>query len=492
MAVKKTTQRQKKIKSKFALLSENVAVYGLSTVINKLVPLIATPIITRILTDTADYGTYDMYNTIVHLGDTLILMGMYDALFREYFEKDDTDYQKRVLTTATSCIFVSAFFWTLLFVLFRSLVSQLFIGNPTETNVVVFAGIGCYFTAVQRALMAPIRLKNQRILYVFSNIATSVIYYLIGIVLLKAGCGYFGMMAGNLLSVIILSAFLAVLNRHEYNIHSFDKSLVVPLFKIGLPTVPALIATWVFSSVDKAMISNIMGLDQVGIYSAGAKVAYLGNVLHLAVNTGWSYFAFKTMRENHQIKMTTKIQRVLACATSFVFLVSLLVYRQFFSLYFSGDYINGYVVFPFLFLSPMILMIYMVCDSQFMVYKKSIYCSICLLVGAGVNIVVNYLLIGKIGIIGAAIATLTGYVVALLSALFVCYKNKWLNFDIRMFLALFVLLIGCLITFVDLGGVFYVIVLLLMMFTAVIFYKDIVYIVKRLKHIFLRRSDKCE
>ena len=71
------------------------------------------------------------------------------------------------------------------------------------------------------------------------------------------------------------------------------------------------------------------------------------------------------------------------------------------------------MVAPYLFLAPLMLMLFQVIVNQFIVIKKTWYNLLALVVGALVNVVLNYILIPLIGIEGAAIGTLVGYIVSI-------------------------------------------------------------------------------
>ena len=89
-----------KTESKFKLFIENFLVYGLGGIISKIVPLIMVPIITRIMPNTEYFGISDMSQTIISFGSALAVIGMYDAMYRMFFEKDDDKYKKTVCSTA--------------------------------------------------------------------------------------------------------------------------------------------------------------------------------------------------------------------------------------------------------------------------------------------------------------------------------------------------------------------------------------------------------
>ena len=69
-------------------------------------------------------------------------------------------------------------------------------------------------------------------------------------------------------------------------------------------------------------------------------------------------------------------------------------------------------------------MLFQVIDNQFLVVKKTWPNIFILTVGAGLNILLDYLLIPILGIEGAAIATLSGYLVSLVICVIVLYCMK--------------------------------------------------------------------
>ena len=86
--------------NKLILFIENFLVYGLGGIISKLVPLIMVPIITRIMPTTDYFGLSDLSNTVVQFASALAIMGMYDAMYRMFFEKEDDEFKKDVCSTA--------------------------------------------------------------------------------------------------------------------------------------------------------------------------------------------------------------------------------------------------------------------------------------------------------------------------------------------------------------------------------------------------------
>ena len=68
---------------------ENFLVYGLGGIISKLIPLIMVPIVTKLMPSTDYFGISDLSNTVVNFASSIAIMGMYDAMYRMFFEKED-------------------------------------------------------------------------------------------------------------------------------------------------------------------------------------------------------------------------------------------------------------------------------------------------------------------------------------------------------------------------------------------------------------------
>ena len=74
---------------KTKLFIDNILIYGLGGVINKIIPIIMLPIVTRLMPDTTYFGINDLQSTVVSFASAIAMLGMYDALYRMFFEKEE-------------------------------------------------------------------------------------------------------------------------------------------------------------------------------------------------------------------------------------------------------------------------------------------------------------------------------------------------------------------------------------------------------------------
>lgn len=427
--------------SRAKLFLENFFVYGLINVLDKIVPLLLLPVITRLLADPSDFGIYDMYNLIIGFGSHLVVLGMYDAMFREYFEKDDQQYKYNVTATASRIILVSSFFISIVFVLFNSSLSKFFFGTSVYGGIIILSVVGIVLTSNRTIISAPTRIHNKRKVYAVSGILSSLSHYGLAILLISLGYSYFGLIYAHLASAVLLLMFFWILNNKFFTLGKFDKHIAKELFRIGLPLVPLFLIYWVYNSMDRIMIANMLGTTEMGIYAVGAKIASISTFIYAAFAGGWQYFAFSTMKDGDQVELNSKVFEYLG-AISFLSLIVVYPFiAPLFAMIFPTAYAGAIAVVPYLYLSPLLLMLFQVVGNQFLVVKKSYLSTITLSLGALANVLLNWLLIPLLGVEGAAMATLIGYILSVVVVCFVTSMLKLHKTSKRILLASVILII---------------------------------------------------
>ena len=122
--------------NKFKLFVENFLVYGLGGVISKIAPLIMVPIVTRLMPSSDYYGLSDLSNTVVQFASALAIMGMYDAMYRMFFEKDDEEYKKSVCSTALVFTLFTSLVVFVVLVILKEQIAQCFFSDRKYAYIV--------------------------------------------------------------------------------------------------------------------------------------------------------------------------------------------------------------------------------------------------------------------------------------------------------------------------------------------------------------------
>lgn len=467
--------------SKLKLFLENFFVYGLGGVMSKIVPLIMVPIVTRLMPDSSYFGISDLSNTIVSFGSALAIMGMYDAMYRMFFEKEDLEFRKEICSTTVFFTLSASFVVSALVFLFRKPLSTLVFGSEDYIYLVCLSSVAVFVSATNSIVSAPTRMQNQRKIFLVMNTVTPIMSYSVAVILLMNGHYVIALPVASILTGIISEIVFFLLNQTWFSIRKIRIAHLRPLLTIAIPLLPNFLIYWIFHSCDRLMLTNLIGASATGIYAVSAKLGQVSQLIYTAFSGGWQYFAFSTMKEENQVKTNSLIFEYLGIlsfsATTFVFSLA----EPIFSFLFPAEYHIGFLAAPYLFLAPLLLMLYQVIGNQFLIIKKTWPTMLILSVGAIVNLFLNWFLIPCLGVEGAAIATLSGYVISAIICCIVLCRMKLMILTKRFLTASFIMLFFILLwRFMLINSVLWSLMasILCCCIFLLLYRKDIIYVLK--------------
>lgn len=417
--------------SRLKLFLENFFIYGIGGIISKIVPIVMLPIVTRLMPNTEYFGLNDISVVIVSFGIAIAVMGMYDAMYRMFFEKEEQEYKEEICSSTLGFTLATSIIIFLVLFVFQSFFSKLFFGSGKYSNLLLLTALSILIGGTNSIVSAPTRMRNQRKIFLVTNTLSPILSYGVSIPLLLKGHFIIALPLASVISSLSMEIIFLVLNRQWFNLKKIKKEHIKSMLYIALPLFPNFLIYWIFNACDRLMIANMLGNDQVGIYAIGAKIGQVSQLIYTAFAGGWQFFAFSTMKDQDQVKMTSNIFEYLGLISFGAGMLMTVMSDYIFKLFFSGDYVKGTIVAPYLFFSPLLLMLFQVACNQFIVIKKTWPNLFILSFGALVNITINWIGIKYIGIEGAALGTLCGYVTAVLICVFVLKKMELLKISAK-------------------------------------------------------------
>lgn len=409
---------------KFKLFVDNLLVYGIGGVISKIVPLIMIPIVVYLMPNSDYVGISDMSNTIMNFCISLAVLGMYDAMYRMFFDKDNEDFKRQVCSTAlvfnigTSCVVF------VLMIVLKGWISKVFFDSDSFSYIVYITALATLVGGTNSIISAPTRMQNKRKIFLITNTIGPILSYSISIPLLLKGYYIIALPLAGAISGLTMEISFGILNRKWFSFGLFNKKILKQLLIIALPLVPNFLIYWIFNSSDRLMITHILGLGASGIYSVGAKFGMASQLIYTAFAGGWQFFAFSTMNEENQVENNSSIFDYLGGISFASTMLICLIARPICILLFPNEYSEAYIVAPYLFLAPLLQMLFQVAANQFLVVKKTLPNLFILIIGAVANVFLNLYLIPRIGIEGASIATLTGYAISVIICVIVLSQKR--------------------------------------------------------------------
>ncbi len=266
------------------------------------------------------------------------------------------------------------------------------------------------FGVIEIYFQSQILSKNTAKAQIFSLIVTSVLKIIF--ILLHLGLIYF-VIAYTLDGIIIACGLIFSYKKNGFQIHQWkiNKDIVKMLLKNSWPLILSGAAYTVYLKIDQVMIKNMLGNEAVGIYSAAARISEIWYFIPAIICTSLSPAIIKAREISQDIydkRLTNLYSLMFYLSISIILPVSLLSGIIIIGL-FGPSYTGAISVLKIHIWSGIgIFLSYAV--TQFLIsenYTKIIFKMT--LLGAILNIILNIILLPKLGINGAAIATLISY-----------------------------------------------------------------------------------
>jgi O-antigen/teichoic acid export membrane protein len=252
-------------------------------------------------------------------------------------------------------------------------------------------------------------------------------------------------LAGNA-AIMIFSFFFIIIPRCKLRI---DFDAIKKTIRFGLPLVASNIGYLIFQMSGRYMLNWLSTEAETGKYSFGLKIANIINLL-LVQSVGISYLpsVFSSEEKEGNVRYYSKVLTYYIFLMATITLVFLLFYKDLLSMVVrNNDYWSGLAIVPVLSLNFIVLgMNYFVCIGLFLKNKTNYYI-IPSLITASINIVLNFILIPRYGMFGAAASTLISQIIytsilAMVSNRIYPVPFEWKKVFLIFFLAMVAFLIS--------------------------------------------------
>lgn len=324
-----------------------------------------------------------------------------------------------MIAAATICyIFASFFVWSYEVGANEKIYISILLASPFFTSFLV---IDYFFQSRVEAKYSTI--CKAIVLMVMSIVKIS-------LVLINAELSWF--VLAFLLDHVLLAIFLLnmyIFRKGPMFFGVFDVSAAKSMLKSSWPMVLSAIAVLLYMRIDQVMIRNMLGIEEVGIYSAAVKIYESWMMLPYVISISLLPLMAKLKMGDEElyIKRMTQIFRFLIWLSVLAALVAFLTGDQLVVMAFGNAYQESGGVVSIVMWAAVFAAMGAVSARYFNVEHMEKKIAVRTAVAAVINIALNFLLIPVYGIHGAAIATLA-------CTFFSNYAMDWFDSDLRTLL----------------------------------------------------------
>ncbi len=431
-------------------LASETALYGLSSIIGRVLTYLLVPLHTHIVYGfrPSEFGILTVLYAYIAFLNIIYTYGMETSFFR--FANLDKENQDKIYRKIQTQLLITTTFFTLLFLFSADFLNNYLKYGINGSLYIRFLALILFFDTIVALPFAYLRLQHKakrfalvKLVGIFLTVFFNLFFLIICPMLKKAGfdsidiiyhpgfsIGY--VFLANLIAAFITTLFLLDILVKKYKF-SWDWKTLHPILKYGYPLLFMGLAGTVNSMLDKILLEkwlpdnfydNQTSLDAVGIYGAAIKMGVLMTLAVQAFKYAAEPFFFSQSQDKQAPELFAKVMLyfVMVCAMMWVGVcVNLpLITYLFLS---NPKYHEALPLVPMMLLANLLLGIYFNLTIWFKLTNKTHFGTYIAFFGAFCTLVGNLIFIPLIGYWACVFTTFATYL--LMSLVCEYYGKKY-------------------------------------------------------------------
>jgi|TARA_R100000388_G_C7245228_1_gene164658 O-antigen/teichoic acid export membrane protein len=424
--------------TKLKELFSDTLVYGISSVVARFIGYLLVPLHTAVFSE-SQYGIVTLIFAAIALFNVVFTMGMESAYIR--YAKD-RDKAKDIFKTVQLFLLGTSGVLVLLVWIAEPFVAPTIGLESGDPILWIMLGI-LFFDTLAVVPFAELRLIRKSVLFAVLKTGNVVVnlglnFYLILGLDYGIEAVFISNLVASMLTALVIWIFTIPMFMGEWNTNLLKKALL-----FGLPFIPAgfghaineLVDRFFLKAMDQSVIDSIYSADYtpddiVGIYGACYKLAVFMLLIVQMFRMAWQPFFMRQSEEESAPQTFSQTFTLFNAAAATVFLFVALFAQQIVSI--KIPILDFYLVdekfWAGLSIVPVLLLAYWF-QGWYINFSAGIFISETTkrlpqitLIGAGITIAANLILIPMFGMMGSALATLASY--AVMALIIYYYSTK--------------------------------------------------------------------
>ncbi len=394
--------------SRIKTLISAFVIYGLASALTRFFGFVLTPFYTRVLTP-EDYGAIDLITVTTYFISIFCATEIWAGVAREYKEAErQPEYLNEIISSGLYYILIlSGIFVTVAVVLMDSVIA--FIGLDLKYRSSFYlAVLTLPFSVVFSYFNVLLRFKNrpwQFFLGIVAQLLLNSIVSICLIVVFKLGAlGYFlGQLVGFASG---LAVFVVLLKEHI--VFAIRSEVLKSLLRFSIPIVPAVVAVWLNSYVNRFVMINYLTLEHIGVYAVALKLSSIFMFIEYAFRLAWTPFFYELISEQDYLERIKDIFRVILKMLFVLFLMVALFSKELIAVLAPPEYHEGGRFAALLCIPAVLMILNLILGAGPLIAKKTHYEPICQISGLAFNVLTLFLTVPRWGLFGAAASYIGG------------------------------------------------------------------------------------
>lgn len=414
--------------SKLSFLFKDSMVYGLSSAISKAFSLITFPLLIKNFT-VSEFGIIDYFMVLANFITIFFVFGQDSAVARFFYDSETEEDKQNVISQSLALQLVGLFIFIPVLWNSNNIIKKLLINNTEALNYFKIILLQIPFLLFINFSQNILKWTFSRKRFLFMSLGYTVIQttFLIYVVLiLKQGIKSVFYVS---LFTNILFGFIGLISIRKWIIIPVKFVLLPEMIKFGLPFGAICVFSAFSPTLERSYTNLILGMNDLGLYAAGNKIAMLIGLIVSAFQTAWGPYSLSMYKESKSIdryNLVLKYFTLFICLSIFILTLSAIPVIKLMA---SSKYLNTFtLVFP-LTLSVSIEAISSITEIGISISKKSYLYLISNFLSVTTTFLLFYILTPYFGIVGIAYSVLFGKIVKSIINFFLAQKVYFLPWN---------------------------------------------------------------
>ena len=383
---------------KYKKLSKNTVIFAAANIGAKIINFLLVPLYTNVLSR-AQYGTAELVLNCTNIIIPIASLSISDALLR--FGLDKEIDENVVLKNSAIVLFFGS-----IICMAMTPIYSLYSGIGTWA---LWFSVLCVSQMIRNTLTLFAKTLQRNKLFAVDTVIYTFVLGISNIILLailNAGVrGYFlSYILANLFSIV----FLGVKEKVVYRIiiSKYEKKVFSDMLKFCIPMIANALSWWIIHFSDRVMLEQMMTVEEVGLYSAAAKIPNIVSTFLAVFTQAWTISSVLEYDDERDEKFYSNVFSFYLFSLSTMCSAFLLIVKPFMQVYVGANFTASWIYVPLLIAATVFGAIATFVGPIYSAAKKNVAATLTTVFGGCVNLVFNFFLIKRYGIIGAVIATL--------------------------------------------------------------------------------------
>lgn len=461
---------------RYKYLLKNIGILTLGSFATKLLSFFLVPLYTNILT-TAEYGTYDLFNTTIGVLLPILTMNIQDSVLR--FALDNQHSRTSIVSVGVRYLLIGSGIIAL-----GLAVNSILDLNGMLKEYAVFFFLMFFMQALSGILLSYSRGTERVSDLAVSGVISSAVTIgcnIVFLVVFRWGLvGYFlANLSGSLVQCLYLIFRGGVV--HEVDFRRRYSRTEKEMLAYCRPLIANSIAWWVNNTSDRYIVVFFCGLAENGIYAVGSKIPSILNLFQSIFNQAWAISVVKDFDPEDKSGFFTNTYKAYNCMMVILCSAIIVADKMLARFLYAKDFYLAWRFVPWLTIAIVFGALSGYLGGFFSAVKYSKIFATSTIIGAVTNLILNLIFTPIYGAMGAAVATAICYFIVWIFRYHQSKKYIRIRINIKRDLLSYVLLAvqGTVLCLFD-GSVMYGAESIIFLTICLLYISDITQVIKKI------------